>query len=488
MPLSRNRRVSNRVRADTVVWYHLLHIETMRHRYLIPLLLIVCVAAGGAVTAHAASDRQRTFSDAAASLRAQWDRDQAAGVPAASLAPLRTELAGRRPTTAWWSPGWIQDDGRTLIESLTDRTESAWNAALDAQRARAESVIARWAGFDTEQSAWLTADAAAEAAQWPHRLIAAPTPAAIAAMVTSWTAFLAQQQTAIVVAQQDKLAAELQSDGGPVAVLEVARHLVALAASANLDAGNVAALAAQLRREMGTNNSRTLAAGEQLLTAVTALQSLVNLNNLVSGQMLPLLHSVDQAAAEATPGAAGLAAREPVLEAQLHAARTADQLNATAQAVVALNGQVAAELAAHRCGHAVGRGKVITISLSLQEMVFYQDGCVVNATPVSTGRPQLRTPTGTFSIFYKRTPFTFVSPWPRSSPFYYFPSPVSWVMEFASEGYFIHDAPWEAASAYGPGSENNLSAASHGCVHTPTAVMRWAFGWTPIGTAVVISA
>jgi lipoprotein-anchoring transpeptidase ErfK/SrfK len=121
-------------------------------------------------------------------------------------------------------------------------------------------------------------------------------------------------------------------------------------------------------------------------------------------------------------------------------------------------------------------------------MVFYQDGCVVKATPVTTGRPQLRTPTGRFSIFYKKTPFTFISPWPPSSPFYYFPSPVSWVMEFAGGGYFIHDAPWESSGSYGPGGEDNLAAASHGCVHTPGSVMQWAFSWTPVGTPVVISA
>jgi lipoprotein-anchoring transpeptidase ErfK/SrfK len=156
--------------------------------------------------------------------------------------------------------------------------------------------------------------------------------------------------------------------------------------------------------------------------------------------------------------------------------------------VTALQGQSTAELAAHQCGHAVGAGKVITMSLSLQEMIFYQDGCVANATPITTGRPQLRTPTGRFSIFYKTSPFTFISPWPIGSPFYYFPSEVSWVMEFAAGGYFIHDAPWEASSAYGPGGEDNLSAASHGCVHTPTSVMQWAYAWTPLHTPVIISA
>jgi lipoprotein-anchoring transpeptidase ErfK/SrfK len=131
---------------------------------------------------------------------------------------------------------------------------------------------------------------------------------------------------------------------------------------------------------------------------------------------------------------------------------------------------------------------VITISLSLQEMMFYQDGCVVKATPVTTGRPQLRTPTGRFSVFSKPSNFTFISPWPKGSPFYYYPTPARWGMEFDGGGYFIHDASWESTNSYGPGGENNQQAASHGCVHTPTPVMQWAFSWTPIGTPVVISA
>jgi L,D-transpeptidase catalytic domain len=460
----------------------------MRLRFLIPILLLVCAAAGGAVTAHASSDRQRTFAGAAAQLHAQWDRDQASGVPASSLAPLRSTLATRQPTAAWWSPGWLQDDGLGLISQLGAQTQSAWNAALDGQRTQAEALIAQWTTFAAQQSSWLAADAITSASRWPSQLDAASTPAAIASMTSSWRAFLAEQQIAIVSAQKAKLSAELRSAGGPQAVLATARRLLAVAVSANLDSGSVGELAARLSSDIASNNVDELAAGEALLPAITSLQSLVNLNDQVNAQMLPLLYTVDQAQAERVPKAAALGAQRWALTAQFRAARTADQINAVAAATSGLNGQLAAALAADQCGHPVGGGKVITISLSFQEMIFYQDGCVVRATPVSTGRPQLRTPAGRFSIFYKKTPFTFVSPWPPSSPFYYFPSPVSWVMEFASGGYFIHDAPWESPGEYGPGSENNLSAASHGCVHTPTPVMQWAFSWTPLGTPVLISA
>jgi lipoprotein-anchoring transpeptidase ErfK/SrfK len=462
----------------------------MRLRYyLIPAFLIICVASGGAVTAHAAGDRQRTFADGAAGLRAQWDLEQAQGVPASSLAPLRAILSAQAPNSAWWSPSWLGGDGRALLSRLGAQTQTVWSAALAGRRTQAEAVIAQWATFATQQGAWLTSDSTTAASQWTAKLDTATTPAAVTDLITSWQAFIAHQRTAVTAAQQAKvqqLQQELQSAGGPQAVLATAQRLVSVAQADNLDAGNVAALAAQLTSEIANNGDATRT-GDELLTAVNALQSLVDLNDQVAGQVHPLLLTIDQAQAEGTPNAAALAAQNAGIAGQFQAASTTAQLTAVGQSISTLNNQVNAELAAHQCGHPVGGGKVITISLSLQEMVFYQDGCVVKATAVSTGRPQLRTPSGTFHIFNKQSPFQFISPWPKSSPFYYYPSWVSWVMEFAGGGYFIHDAPWESSGAYGPGSQDNPSAASHGCVHVPTPVMQWAYQWTADGTPVIIS-
>jgi lipoprotein-anchoring transpeptidase ErfK/SrfK len=361
---------------------------------------------------------------------------------------------------------------------------------LDQKRAEAEGVVEQWATFATQQGDWLTSDVTISASRWTAQLDAATTPAAVGQLMVTWQQFIAQQRTAVTAAQQAKIAQlqqELQSAGGPEAVLSTAQRLVDVANADNLDAGNVAALSAQLTRDIASNGDAT-ETGSQLLTAVNALQQLVNLNDQVAGQVRPLLLTVDQAEAEGTPNAPALAAANGAIAGQFSAARTMAQLTGVAQTIATLTSQVAAELAANQCGHPVGNGKVITVSLALQEMVFYQDGCVVKATPVSTGRPELRTPTGTFSIFNKQTPFQFISPWPKSSPYYYEPSWVSWVMEFASGGYFIHDAPWESLDAYGPGSEDNPWAASHGCIHVPTAVMQWAYSWTPDGAAVRISA
>ena len=460
----------------------------MRLRLVLPTLLVLCLGIGAGVTAHADSDRQASFADAAASLRAQWSAQEAEGLPAASVAPLAAQLAAQEPTSPWWSPAWLRDTGLPLVARLREQTATAWQAALAGQRTNAQAVIDQWSTFSAQQSQWLSSDATTSASQWPAQLAAAATPNAIEQLAASWTRFISSQRTAVIAAQTAKLDTELQSAGGPTKVLASAQRLVATARADNLDAGATAALAAELSAEMAANQDAS-ATAEQLLTAVTTLQALVDLNNQVSGQVRPLLWQVDQAEAESTPDAAGFAAKLTGIQAQFAAARETADLNAVETAISTLQGQVSAELTANQCGHtAVGSGKVITISLSLQEMVFWQDGCEVQATPVTTGRPALPTPTGRFHVFYKTTPFQMISPWPQGSPYYYNPTWVTWVMEFDSGGYFIHDAYWESPGAYGPGSNDNLAAASHGCVHTPTSVMQWAYSWTPIGTPVVISA
>jgi len=129
-----------------------------------------------------------------------------------------------------------------------------------------------------------------------------------------------------------------------------------------------------------------------------------------------------------------------------------------------------------------GAGKLILISLSRQVLTAYQDGTPVLTTYVATGRPQLPTPPGVYHIFAKYSPYKMISPWPYGSPFWYPPSWTNWAMEFAAGGYFIHDAPWR--SWYGPGS--NIYNGTHGCVNVPYSPMSFLWGWTPMGTTVVV--
>ena len=97
--------------------------------------------------------------------------------------------------------------------------------------------------------------------------------------------------------------------------------------------------------------------------------------------------------------------------------------------------------------------KAVVIRLGAQTLTAYLNGKPVLRTPVTTGRPALPTPVGSYRIEAAYSPYTFVSPWPQGSPYWYPPAPVTWAMPFY-DGDFLHDDPAEPASAFGRGSEN----------------------------------
>jgi hypothetical protein len=201
-----------------------------------------------------------------------------------------------------------------------------------------------------------------------------------------------------------------------------------------------------------------------------------------------LLLMTDQAGAEGIPGAQGFLARYRQIAHAAAVKPDAAHVAALGAAVASLEAAVSASLTSHACGHAVPSGKSIVINLSLQEVVFYQDGCALHAAPTTSGRNFERTPTGTFHVFRKVAPVLFTSWAPRSSPYWYPAERANYALEFTvvRAGIYLHDAPWEATNAYGPGSQNTASA-SHGCVHAPTSVMAWAYTWAPVGTPVIVT-
>jgi lipoprotein-anchoring transpeptidase ErfK/SrfK len=133
--------------------------------------------------------------------------------------------------------------------------------------------------------------------------------------------------------------------------------------------------------------------------------------------------------------------------------------------------------------------KALTISLSEQMIRAYDHGNQVFWTYVTTGRPGLETDAGNFKVYWKVSPWTMHSPWPKGSPYWYPDSKVQTVMWF-NGGAGIHDAPWRGY--FGPGTnvphwdplgDNN---GSHGCVNVPARNMSWLWNWTPTGTPVIV--
>lgn len=133
----------------------------------------------------------------------------------------------------------------------------------------------------------------------------------------------------------------------------------------------------------------------------------------------------------------------------------------------------------------VSTAHYIVIHLGAQTLTAYEGNTAVLHTLITTGQPALSTPLGTSSVFYRASPYQFISPWPLGSYYYYPPSWVNWALEYRSGGYFLHDAPWQPDGTYGPGSEYGPYA-SHGCVHVPPGAMRYLFSWAGIGTPVSV--
>ena len=128
-----------------------------------------------------------------------------------------------------------------------------------------------------------------------------------------------------------------------------------------------------------------------------------------------------------------------------------------------------------------GRHRIV-ISITRQHLWAFAGSRLVLDTVIGTGRGELPTLTGTYHVFYKTSPFYMASDWPRSSPYWYAPVWVQYVMEFIGGGYFIHDAPWR--TRWGPGA--NLVAGSHGCVNVPMPIMATLYRWTANGDEVVV--
>jgi LysM repeat protein len=116
-----------------------------------------------------------------------------------------------------------------------------------------------------------------------------------------------------------------------------------------------------------------------------------------------------------------------------------------------------------------GGGKWIDVDISSQTLRAYQGNTAVRSMIVSTGIARYPTPTGRFRILSKYPSVT------MSGPGYYLPG-VPHTM-FFYRGYAIHGTYWH----------NNFGTPmSHGCINLTRADAAWLYGWSPVGTLVVI--
>ncbi len=103
------------------------------------------------------------------------------------------------------------------------------------------------------------------------------------------------------------------------------------------------------------------------------------------------------------------------------------------------------------------------------------------------------TPIGRYSVLSKHSPFTFVSPWPPGSPYWYETATSRYALRITGNGIYLHDAPWRPY--YGPGTnvphtdpDGVWRTGSHGCINMPFQAAAWLYGWAPAGTPVDVTA
>ncbi|WIG59555.1 MAG: hypothetical protein OJF49_002302 [Ktedonobacterales bacterium] len=140
--------------------------------------------------------------------------------------------------------------------------------------------------------------------------------------------------------------------------------------------------------------------------------------------------------------------------------------------------------------YGIASGKVVIVSLSEQQARIYDNGKLVHTNKVTTGAPDLPTPPGIHCVFYMMDHTKFISPYPKGSPHYYEPTPITWAMLYSDYGYYLHDAWWRSwfgkysnLPHYDPISFNN---GSHGCINFPLSDADWVYHWVQIGTPILV--
>jgi hypothetical protein len=138
--------------------------------------------------------------------------------------------------------------------------------------------------------------------------------------------------------------------------------------------------------------------------------------------------------------------------------------------------------------------QVLLVSLAEQAMRVYQSGKLVQSYYVTTGRQELPSLPGVWSVLDRRSPVIFKAAEPRNSPYWFPDTPISFAILYHFGGYFVHDAPWRAN--FGPGTQFPHADASgttaynfdgsHGCINLQESAASWVYSNTDWNTVIVI--
>jgi lipoprotein-anchoring transpeptidase ErfK/SrfK len=137
--------------------------------------------------------------------------------------------------------------------------------------------------------------------------------------------------------------------------------------------------------------------------------------------------------------------------------------------------------------------KVVVVSLGEQTLRVYNNGHLIKAFKVTTGRPEKPSLPGAWSIENKQSPTIFRSDEPRNSPYWYPDTPINYAMLYHSGGYYIHDSWWRADYGVGTQFPHEDSSGdsfsfdgSHGCINISKDDAAWLYSYVDMNTRVIV--
>jgi lipoprotein-anchoring transpeptidase ErfK/SrfK len=126
--------------------------------------------------------------------------------------------------------------------------------------------------------------------------------------------------------------------------------------------------------------------------------------------------------------------------------------------------------------------RVVEIDNGTKKLTAKQDGQPVRTAPVSLGKPEKPSFSGTMVIMERLDKTVFDSSTygtPTNSKDGY-RTDVQFAERLTWDGQFIHGAPWSVA-------QQGHSNVSHGCVNMSTENAQWVFNWVKVGDPVVVT-
>lgn len=119
--------------------------------------------------------------------------------------------------------------------------------------------------------------------------------------------------------------------------------------------------------------------------------------------------------------------------------------------------------------------KTLVVNLKKQVMERRLDNIQFDSYKVSTGKPGMTTPVGTFKVLQKNP-----RAWSSSAKLW-----MPYWMHFSGRGHGIHELPeWPSGKKEG---ESHLGKpVSHGCVRLGVGAAKKIYDWSPVGTPVIV--